>query len=65
MEKGAEDEGEADAEPGILQYVDLLEGHRLEDGYELVNCHADDDVPRADTEGIGQGPLDVSLAVDN
>ena len=65
MEKGAADEGEADAEPGVLQYVHLLEGQRLEDCYELVNCHADDDVPRADTEGIGQGPLDVSLPEGN
>ena len=50
---------------GVLQGVDPFEGQRLEDCYELVNCHADDDVPRADTEGIGQGPLDVSLPEGN
>ena len=61
VEKDAADEGEADAELGVLQGVDPFEGQRLEDGDELVHCHADDDEPRADSEGITQRPLDVSL----
>ena len=61
VEEDAEDEGEADAELGVLQCVDPLEGQRLEDGDELVHCQADDDELRADGEGVTQGPHDVSL----
>ena len=61
MEEGAENKGEADVDPGILQCVHLLEGQRLEDGHELADSHADDDVDGAHNEGIGKGPLEVSL----
>ena len=44
VEEDAEDEGEADAEPGVLQCVDSLEGKWLVDGDVPVDCDADDDV---------------------
>ena len=54
MEEDAADEGEGDAEPGVLQCVDPLEGQWLVDGDELVDCHADNDVNGADHEDIDQ-----------
>ena len=44
MEEDAGDEGEADAEPGVLQCVDPLKGKWLVDGDVPVDCDADDDV---------------------
>ena len=44
MEEDAGDEGEADAEPGVLQCVDPFEGKWLVDGNVPVDCDADDDV---------------------
>ena len=54
VEEDAADEGEADAEPGVLQRVHPLEGQWLVDGDELVDSHADDDKNRADHEDIDQ-----------
>ena len=61
MEEDAADDGEADAEPGVLQCVDPLEGQWLVDGDELVDRHADDDVNRANHEHIDQRNHEVSL----
>ena len=61
MEEEAEREVEGDAEPGVVQRVEPLEGCRLEDRDEAVEGHRDDDVYGADAEGVGEGPLDVSL----
>ena len=61
MEEDANDEGEADADPGVLQCVDPLEAQRLVDGDELVDRQADDDVNRADHEHIDQRDHEVSL----
>ena len=61
MEQEAEREVEGDAEPGVVQRVEPFEGRRLEDRDEAVDGHRDDDVHGADTEGVGEGPLDVSL----
>ena len=61
MEQEAEGEVEGDAEPGVVQRVEPFEGCRLEDRDEAVDGHRDDDVHGADTEGVGEGPLDVSL----
>ena len=41
--------------------MEPLEVCRLVDSDVPVDCHRDDDIDRADTEGIGQGPLNVSL----
>ena len=54
VEEDAADEGEADAEPRVLQRVHPLEGQWLVDGDELVDSHADDDKNRADHEDIDQ-----------
>ena len=62
MEENAADEGEAEAEPGVLQCVDLLELEWLVDGDVPVDCDADDDVHRVDEEQIGQGQLHMSLS---
>ena len=61
MEEDAADDGEADAELGVLQCVDPLEDQRLVDGDELVDRHADDDVNRANHEHIDQRNHEVSL----
>ena len=61
MEQEAEGEVEGDAEPGVVQRVDSLEGCWLEDRDEAVDGHRDDDVNGADAEGVGEGPLDVGL----
>ena len=61
MEEDANDEGEADADPGVLQCVDPLEAQWLVDGDELVDRHADDDVNRTNHEHIDQRDHEVSL----
>ena len=61
MEEDAAEETEADAKPGIPQCVDLFQCKRLVDGNVPVDRDVDDDVDRADTEGIGQGQLNMSL----
>ena len=61
MEEDAADEGEADAQPGVLQRVDPLEVRRLVDGDVPVDRHEDDDVHRAGHERVDQGHLEVSL----
>ena len=62
VEEDAEDEREADADPGILQGVYLLECKRVVDGDVPVDRDADDDVRRADTERIDQWKLKMSLS---
>ena len=61
MEENAGYEEKADAKPGVFQCVDPLELRRLVQGDVPVDSHGDDDVDRGDAEGIGQGPLKVSL----
>ena len=61
VEEDAAEEGEADAQPGVLQRVDPLEVRRLVDGDVPVDRHEDDDVDRAGHEGVDQGHLKVSL----
>ena len=65
MEENAAYEGKADAQPGVLQCLDPLGVCRLVEGDVPVDCHGDDDKDRGDTEGIGQGPLEVSLPLED
>ena len=61
MEENPTEEGETDAEPGVLQRVDPLEVGRLVDGDVTVDRHEDDDVDRAGHERVDQRHLEVSL----
>ena len=62
MEEDADDEGEADAAPRILQCVESSEGKWLVDGDEPVDRNADVDEHRADRERIGHGQHEMSLS---
>ena len=61
VKEDAANEGETDAQPGILQGVDPLEVRRFVDGDVPVDRHEDDDVHRAGHERVDQGHLEVGL----
>ena len=64
VQNKAKKEGEADAEPCILQGVELFEPQWVVNPDEAVDRHANNDVHGGDHEGVDQGNHDVSLPKD-